>query len=459
MNTVLLSSSVLDTQSTPKASSRSGADTNADSRNEFAEVMAGQVMAQPQQAPASPSGNATTSASSPSSVPASSGNCAAPAQGAAGPQHTDTDPKQQTASPVRNGAAANASSDTAQAIRLAAIKDADVTQLPAPADDADTALPDRFRHIIDAMAAKRAGQRGDAAAHAAAAGIAEGKTAGAASGAAKHAAEIDMPGALAHDTPRRAANQSITTGEIQAARAQDAARNDRRAVDTDTVTSSDKAGAEPVLRNAKASVDTISAQHDIALASDVARAQGDAARNTTLAADAALAATSSAIAPAPPFSLAPTAGVALDTPITTVSVHQPLTSPNWAPEFGRQFSSIIRPGDNGSHIAELRLDPPELGPLRVTININDSVVQAVFSSAHAAVRNAVEQALPVLQQQLEQEGLSLGQTSVGDEPPSQSDTGHAGRSAVAGMAQHADDTSAIPAGRQRNADALVDTFA
>src|SRR5690606_30406177 len=156
-------------------------------------------------------GHATTSASTPSSVPASSGNGAA--QGAAGPQHTDTDPKQQTASPARNGAAANTPSDPAHAIRLAATKDANSTPPPAPADDADTALPDRFRHIIDAMAAKRAGQRGDAAAHAAAAGIAEGKTAGAASGAAKHAAEIDMPGALAHDTPRRAANQSITTGE------------------------------------------------------------------------------------------------------------------------------------------------------------------------------------------------------------------------------------------------------
>src|SRR5690606_39763344 len=114
-------------------------------------------------------------------------------------------------------------------------------------------------------------------------------------------AEIDMPGVQAHGTPRRAANQSITTGDIQAARAQDAARNARRGVDTDAVTSSGKAGAEPRLRNAKASVDTITAQLGAALASDVARVQGDAARNTTLAADAALAATSSAIAPAPLF--------------------------------------------------------------------------------------------------------------------------------------------------------------
>src|SRR5690606_27841483 len=96
----------------------------------------------------------------------------------------------------------------------------------------------------------------------------------------------------------------------------------------------------------------------------------------------------------------------------------PLQNPQWASDFGRQFISLTQGSHTMPHTAELRLDPPELGPLRISINISDNVAHAIFVSPHAAVRQTVENALPQLQQLLAQAGISLGQTSVNDQAQS-----------------------------------------
>jgi flagellar hook-length control protein FliK len=151
------------------------------------------------------------------------------------------------------------------------------------------------------------------------------------------------------------------------------------------------------------------------------------------------------------------------------AIAAPLNSPQWPGEFGRQFIAIAQ-GAQGSgvdtpHSAELRLDPPELGPLRITININDNVAHAVFTSAHAAVRQTLENALPQLQQLLAQAGISLGQASVNDHSQPQSDPdafAQADRQGVGGVARSADpgDTTVATTTRRNVApNALIDTFA
>ena len=146
----------------------------------------------------------------------------------------------------------------------------------------------------------------------------------------------------------------------------------------------------------------------------------------------------------------------------------PLQSPQWASDFGRHFMSIAQGGQTMPHTAELRLDPPDLGPLRITINISDNVAHAVFVSPHAYVRQTVENALPQLQQLLAQAGISLGQTSVNDQgQPGQSfnesANGQGPRSAAASASARstgsASDIAAIPVARALAPNALVDTFA
>ncbi|MDS1141136.1 flagellar hook-length control protein FliK [Pusillimonas sp. SM2304] len=143
----------------------------------------------------------------------------------------------------------------------------------------------------------------------------------------------------------------------------------------------------------------------------------------------------------------------------------PLQSPQWGAELGRQVLTITQGGHNMPHTAELRLDPPELGPLRISINLNDNVAHAVFVSAHASVRQSVENALPQLQQMLAQAGISLGQTSVNDQgQPGQAfnETFGQGRgsSGTGQAANDGADSLALPAAaRMPAANALVDTFA
>jgi flagellar hook-length control protein FliK len=165
----------------------------------------------------------------------------------------------------------------------------------------------------------------------------------------------------------------------------------------------------------------------------------------------------------PANGLAQLAGHGLQT--VQPAVGAPLHSPQWAPELGRQFVSIAQGGHNMPHTAELRLDPPELGPLRITINISDNVAHAVFVSPHAGVRQAVENAMSQLQQSLAQAGISLGQTSVSDQGQSQQafneSFGNSRRDASGGAVGAAGLDGATPqaAARSRTPDALVDTFA
>ncbi|MGN6804972.1 MAG: flagellar hook-length control protein FliK, partial [Trinickia sp.] len=64
--------------------------------------------------------------------------------------------------------------------------------------------------------------------------------------------------------------------------------------------------------------------------------------------------------------------------------------------------------------AELTLNPRDLGPLQVVLQVADNHAHALFVSQHAQVREAVEAALPKLRDALEAGGLGLGSASVSD---------------------------------------------
>ncbi|MFS2033471.1 flagellar hook-length control protein FliK [Polaromonas sp. CT11-55] len=84
-------------------------------------------------------------------------------------------------------------------------------------------------------------------------------------------------------------------------------------------------------------------------------------------------------------------------------------SGEWGQALGRQ---MLHMGKTGEQVAELQLNPPGLGPLKVTLSMNDNHVQALFVSAHSSVRAAIEAALPQLRSTLADSGISLGNTSV-----------------------------------------------
>lgn len=173
-------------------------------------------------------------------------------------------------------------------------------------------------------------------------------------------------------------------------------------------------------------------------------------------------ATSLAMQPAPAA-----AGTAAATPL----VATPLGDPAWPNDFGRQVLALNSAGANGIQTAELRLNPPDLGPVRIVLHISDSVTQALFISPHAAIRHTIENALPQLQQQMAQAGLTLGQADVSDQPTQQQAFGQGDAQAQkqsettvfaldgqAPASAQAPMTDTAPRRAVRSPDALVDTF-
>lgn len=82
--------------------------------------------------------------------------------------------------------------------------------------------------------------------------------------------------------------------------------------------------------------------------------------------------------------------------------------------WGQAMSQQVLLAAQGQHqYATLQLNPQNLGPLEVHLQVHEGQVQAQFVSAHPAVRQAVEAALPQLHDLFAGSGLSLMQTSVG----------------------------------------------
>ncbi|CAG2135114.1 flagellar hook-length control protein FliK [Cupriavidus numazuensis] len=137
------------------------------------------------------------------------------------------------------------------------------------------------------------------------------------------------------------------------------------------------------------------------------------AQAATRTADASVATQNDSAAPAIAAALAnqsPSAAPAAVAAAARPVVAPPLNDTQWPQALGQQ---MIRLTGQGSQSAELQLNPPNLGPLKVVLNIVNDQAQAQFVSPHQAVRAAVEAAIPHLRTALSENGIQLGQTSVG----------------------------------------------
>lgn len=137
----------------------------------------------------------------------------------------------------------------------------------------------------------------------------------------------------------------------------------------------------------------------------------------------------------------------------------PLQDPSWGDALNERVTFM-----SGKDIrnAEIRLNPAELGPIRVQLSVDDRGTSVSFTAHHAQTRDAIEQALPRLRELFSEQGLSLGQASVSDQGVRHERDGQGTEHAEWFSADaEADDAEALPApglGR-RPADGLVDTFA
>ena len=143
------------------------------------------------------------------------------------------------------------------------------------------------------------------------------------------------------------------------------------------------------------------------------------------------------------------------------TINTPVSHEKWGDEFNQKITWLT---SQKEQTAELHLNPPQLGPMDVVLKVSGDQATALFTSPHAAVREAVEQALPRLREMLADSGIMLGNATVSDQAPRgrQDDHEHksSSRSGIGGVADTAtashQSVRVSPISRHNG---IVDTFA
>lgn len=155
---------------------------------------------------------------------------------------------------------------------------------------------------------------------------------------------------------------------------------------------------------------------------------------------------------------------------TTSSVAQArVDTPVRDPAFGQEFSQkIVWLAGQDKQSAQLTLNPPQLGPVEVSLKISGDQATAVFSSPHAEVREAIEAALPRLREMMGSAGLELGQANVSSQSfqqqqqqqAAQNQAGASRGGSTGGILGEGGNEPAAATGTMiRQSNGLVDTFA
>ncbi len=119
----------------------------------------------------------------------------------------------------------------------------------------------------------------------------------------------------------------------------------------------------------------------------------------------------------------PTEKLSTSQPSAMLEVGAPVDGPDFAQALSQQ---VVWMADKDAQIAELRINPPELGPVEVRLQISGDEAVVQFASAHADVRNAIEAALARLRESMAQAGIQLGDASVSAESFREQDAHHSG---------------------------------
>ncbi|MDP2804583.1 MAG: flagellar hook-length control protein FliK [Gallionellaceae bacterium] len=145
-----------------------------------------------------------------------------------------------------------------------------------------------------------------------------------------------------------------------------------------------------------------------------------------------------------------------------VTINTPVTQPKWGEEFNEKVTWLANKNEQS---AELHLNPPELGPMDVVLKVSGDQATAFFTSPHAAVREAIEQALPKLREMMAESGIMLGNATVNDQATRNQQDSAPSKSGNSRSGTHsANESSAASSQSMRSSpirrhNGIVDTFA
>jgi flagellar hook-length control protein FliK len=99
------------------------------------------------------------------------------------------------------------------------------------------------------------------------------------------------------------------------------------------------------------------------------------------------------------------------------TIATPMGEPGWHDEASQTLAQLVM---HGRERAELRLNPADLGPVDVRIEVRAGEATLAIVAPHATTRDALEQALPQLKEQLAQQGIAVTDATVRDGNPDRS---------------------------------------
>jgi flagellar hook-length control protein FliK len=98
------------------------------------------------------------------------------------------------------------------------------------------------------------------------------------------------------------------------------------------------------------------------------------------------------------------AGPGKDTAVPSLPVHTPLRHPEWSDEVSQRVRWVI---GNQVQSAELKINPPQLGPIEVRVSVDsDQQMTVTLSSQHALVRETLQDSAPRLRDLMSEHGFS-----------------------------------------------------
>lgn len=124
------------------------------------------------------------------------------------------------------------------------------------------------------------------------------------------------------------------------------------------------------------------------------------------------------------------------------NIPTPIHETRWAQDFGEK---VVWMAKSELQSAQISINPPQLGPMQISINLSGDQASAIFASPHAEVRQAIEDAMPRLREMLSAAGISLGEANVGTQLPQQNrDNAPQFSNSPANGARFADENAILP---------------
>lgn len=101
-------------------------------------------------------------------------------------------------------------------------------------------------------------------------------------------------------------------------------------------------------------------------------------------------------------------------------IHNPVTSAQFSDELAEKVAMFVKVAkDDGPLTAELRLNPVDMGPINVRIEVDGANAHVDFAATVLETRQAIEASLSALSSSLEEVGLSLTGGNVSSQTPDQ----------------------------------------